>query len=160
MNCRASLKLEGSERQVVSVRKDRPVLIPGAANVLHFHQNVFGKNIPTIICQMVFWAHMHPVAGTVLAIIFAEISLNRFVAGANWKIALEYIQGRSLEILYSLSYHRFCFSREQKICWRHFVFISPIFVAVAFQGNNFKKYRARNNFSQYSAIFNWIYWIH
>ena len=37
---------------------------------------------------MVFWARMHPVAGTVLAIIFAEISLNRFVA-ARRKISRE-----------------------------------------------------------------------
>ena len=80
MNCRASLKLEWPERQVVSVGKVGPILIPGTANVLNYRQNVFGKNIPAIIRPTVFWARMRPVAGTVLATIFAEILLNRFVA--------------------------------------------------------------------------------
>ena len=38
------------------------------------------KLIPAIIRPTVFWACMRPVAGTVLAKIFAEILLKRFVA--------------------------------------------------------------------------------
>ena len=66
---------------VVALHVASPLSTLGTANVLNYRQSVFGKNIPAIIRPMVFWARMHPVAGTVLAKIFAEISLNRFVAG-------------------------------------------------------------------------------
>ena len=43
MNCRASLKLEWSERQVVSVGKGGPIIIPGTSNDCIFIRTFLAK---------------------------------------------------------------------------------------------------------------------